>query len=105
MILVPLQCPFCGSEDVGKHGTVNGKQRYICHTLECSHRTFYTEYTYNACKSGVKSDIYKQSVNGSGVRAISRCLGISTDTVISELKKRKRHKSYQQGILSDAFHR
>jgi transposase-like protein len=89
MIFVSLKCPFCGSDHVGKHGTVNGKQRYICQNPECSHQTFYTDYTYNACKPGVKSDICKQSVNGSGVRAISRTLGISTDTVISALKKKR----------------
>jgi hypothetical protein len=35
----------------------------------------------------VKSDIRRQTVNGLGIRNISRCLGISTDTVISGLKK------------------
>ncbi|MDR3108873.1 MAG: hypothetical protein LBU65_04185 [Planctomycetaceae bacterium] len=54
---------------------------------ECPHTTFYTENTYNACKPGVKAAVHKQAVNGSGVRVISRCLGISTDTVIAELKK------------------
>jgi hypothetical protein len=32
-------------------------------------------------------EIGKYGTNGSGMRAISRCLGISTDTVIAELKK------------------
>ncbi|MDR0704469.1 MAG: hypothetical protein LBF88_05715 [Planctomycetaceae bacterium] len=89
MVLVSLKCPFCGSDHVGRYGIVNGKQRYLCKNSECSHKTFYTEYTYNACKPGVKSDICKQSVNGSGVRATSCILGISTDTVISTLKKKR----------------
>ncbi|MDR3233994.1 MAG: hypothetical protein LBT46_10100 [Planctomycetaceae bacterium] len=38
----------------------------------------------HACKPGVKADMQKQAVNGSGVRAVSRCLGVSTDTVIAE---------------------
>jgi hypothetical protein len=44
-------------------------------------------------------DVGKYGTNGSGVRAISRCLGISTDTVIAELKKRSGHKQCQQRIL------
>jgi insertion element IS1 protein InsB len=35
----------------------------------------------------VKVAVHKQVVNGSGIRAISRCLGISTDNVIAEFKK------------------
>jgi hypothetical protein len=35
--------------------------------------------------------IFLKVVNGSSVRAISRCPGISTDTVIAELKKRSGH--------------
>ena len=89
MVLVNLKCPFCGSEDVRKSGHSNGKQRYACNNTECSHKTFYDDYTYNGCKPDVKRDIIKWSVDGAGIRAIARELGISTDTVISELKKRK----------------
>ncbi|MDR1478900.1 MAG: hypothetical protein LBJ00_08155 [Planctomycetaceae bacterium] len=84
MTLITLQCPFCHSESVGKYGLCAGKQRYICNNPACSHQTFYADYTYNACKPGVKTAIRKQSVNGSGIRAIARCLDISTDTVIAE---------------------
>ncbi|GHV10487.1 hypothetical protein AGMMS50229_21560 [Campylobacterota bacterium] len=90
MTLIALKCPRCHSEKVGKYGICDGKQRYICKNPDCPHTTFYTEYTYNACKPDVKAAVHKQAVNGSGVRAISRCLGISTDTVIAELKKKKR---------------
>ena len=90
MTQVALRCPFCGSENVRKNGLSNGKQRYVCNNLECSHKTFYAEYTHNGCKPDVKAAIIKWSVNGVGIRAISRGLGVSTDTVISELKKRKR---------------
>jgi transposase-like protein len=48
-------------------------------------------------------DVGKYGTNGSGVRAISRCLGISTDTVIAELKKRSGHKQCQQRILSNSY--
>ena len=89
MVLVVLKCPFCGSEDVKKFGKTNGKQRYACKNPDCSHKTFYAEYIYNGCKPEIKKDIIKWSVDGAGIRAISRELGISTDTVISELKKKR----------------
>ena len=82
MVLVELRCPFCGSADVKRFGKINGKQRYACKNVDCSHKTFYGEYTYNGCKPEVKKDIIKWSVDGAGIRAIARGLGISTDTVI-----------------------
>ena len=89
MVLVALKCPFCKSEKVKKYGFLNGKQRYACKNEECSHKTFYAEYKYNGSKPEIKRDIIKWSVDGAGIRAIARELGISTDTVISELKKKR----------------
>ena len=89
MVLVALKCPFCGSEDVKKYGTINGKQRYACKNADFKRKTFYSDYTYRGCKPEVKKDIIKWSVDGAGIRAIARELGISTDTVLSELKKKK----------------
>lgn len=89
MVQIALKCPYCGSEDVRKYGHSNGKQRYACDNPECPHKTFYAEYTYNGCKPDIKRDIIKWSIDGAGIRAISRELCISTDTVISELKKRR----------------
>jgi len=91
MTLVTLKCPFCGSDQVGKNGFNNGKQRYVCKNSQCSHKTFFAEYTYNACKPETTSSIIKLSVNGNGTRAISRCLGIHRDTVTAALKKRTLH--------------
>jgi transposase-like protein len=90
MVLVALKCPSCQSESVRKNGTNNWKQRYLCKNQECPRKTFYAEYTYNACKPEVKSAIYKMSVNGSGTRAISRVLNINKDTVTAALKKKKK---------------
>ena len=45
MVRITLHCPFCGSDDVGKNGTSNGKQRYLCRNSVCSRQTFYAEYT------------------------------------------------------------
>jgi len=88
MTLIALKCPFCRSEEVRKNGTNNGKQRYLCKNAECSHQTFYAEYTYNAWKPEVKSAILKLTVNGNGTRAIARCLNIDKDTVTAVLKKK-----------------
>ena len=68
MVQVSLHCPFCKTTRVTKYGTSNGKQRYKCHNNECSHTTFYAEYTYNAYKPDVKQKIIKMAINGNGIR-------------------------------------
>jgi transposase-like protein len=100
MVAVALKCPFCGSEDVRPYGTSNGKKRYACNNTECSHKTFYTEYTYNGCKSDVKKAIIKWTAeaDGAGIRATARGLGVSTDIVTNELKKRKDDRVCRQRI-------
>jgi transposase-like protein len=89
MVAVALKCPFCGSEDVRAYGTSNGKKRYACNNPSCSHKTFYAEYSYNGCKPEVKKEIIKWAADGAGVRATAREPGVSTYTVIKELKKKK----------------
>jgi transposase-like protein len=70
------------------YGTSNGKKRYACNNPACSHKTFYVQYSYNGCNPEVKKAIIKWATDGAGIRAIARELGVSTDTVIKELKKR-----------------
>ena len=82
---IEIRCRSCGAEDLVKNGrSENGTQRYRCN--ECG-KSFQNEYSYNAWKPGVKSQIETQTINSSGVRDIGRNLGISKNTVISELKK------------------
>lgn len=88
MVTVNLKCPFCNSENIGKYGFQNGKQRYKCNNPECTHRTFIIDYTYNACKPNIEQEIIKLTIEGMGIRSISRKLEISKDTVISVLKKK-----------------
>jgi transposase-like protein len=52
-------------------------------------QNFYADYPYNDCKGDVKKSILQWSVDGAGIRAISRCLAVSPVTVLSELKKKK----------------
>ncbi len=92
MVYVSVKCPFCGSEDVVRYGKNKaGKQLYLCRNEECSHTKFPEEYTYNACKPGVREAIFNLTVNGNGTRAIGRILGIANNTVTSALKKRASH--------------
>jgi IS1 family transposase len=47
------------------------------------------DYTYNGRKPDIRKKIIRMSLSGSGIRDIARVLEISTDTVISELKKKE----------------
>lgn len=90
MVLIPICCPHCDSDDVVKCGkTAAGKQRYLCQDAACSHRTFLLDYSYRACLPEVKKEIIDMAINGSGVRDTGRVLGISRNTVVSTLRKRK----------------
>ena len=90
MTLIPVLCPHCKSDKVGKNGYhPNGKQRYICKNSDCPHKTFVLEYTYKANDPKVKEKIFEHAVNGTGTRATSRLLGIAKDTVTNVLKKSK----------------
>jgi transposase-like protein len=65
----------------------------------CSHQTFYAEYRYNGCKPDVKKAIIKWAADGAGIRATARALGVSTDTVIKEIKKRKADRVCEQKLF------
>ncbi len=83
---IEISCRYCGSDDLAKNGHgKKGEQRYVCNGCGGSFRS---EYTYNAWKPGVKEQIERQTPDGSGVRDVSRNLGISKNTVIAELKKK-----------------
>jgi len=90
MAVITVQCPSCERDKIVKRGkTTNGKQRYLCQDEACSQRTFILEYTNRGYVPSVKRQIIKLALNGSGIRDTARVLGISTDTVLNELKKRK----------------
>ena len=90
MTSASVKCPYCGSEDVIKNGKdENGKQKYLCKNKKCTHSNFLIDYDNQGCDPKIKEQILKMTVNGNGTRAISRILGISTNTVTAELKKKK----------------
>jgi transposase-like protein len=76
--------------DVVKMGKqANGKPRCKCKV--CG-KTFQIQYTSNGAKPQTKQLIIKMALNGSGVRDTARVLNISTNTVLSILKKQKKPK-------------
>jgi insertion element IS1 protein InsB len=86
MASVAVRCPQCGSDEVIKRGkTDTGGQRYRCRNAVCAQGSFLLEYRYQGYLLRVKRQI--MALNGSGIRDTARVLGISKDTVVSELKK------------------
>ena len=89
MAEIKVRCPYCGSEEVSLYGkSRSGKQRYLCRSKACCHRTFQLEYKNNACRPGTKEKIMEMTMNGSGTRDTGRVLTISPNTVTAVLKKR-----------------
>ncbi|HJW30011.1 MAG TPA: IS1-like element transposase [Saprospiraceae bacterium] len=89
MVLIPVCCPHCGSDQVVKRGkTRNAKQRYLCQQPACPAQTFMLDDDYQGYVPEVKKRIIDMALNGSGIRDTARVLEISPNTVISELKKR-----------------
>ena len=87
MVNIAVKCVHCESENVvrnGKHS--NSKQRLKC--KKCG-KTFQEEYSSHGAKPKNKLLIVKLSLNGSGIRDISRVLNVSQNTVLSVLKKPK----------------
>jgi len=90
MAMINVKCPQCGSIKVVKHGkTETGYQRYYCNNKECTTKSFQLEYSYNGCRPGIDNQIIAMATNASGIRDTSRVLKISTDKVMSTLKKQK----------------
>ena len=88
MAMTKIKCIHCESEEVVK----NGKRTTGIQSLKCKNcgRCFQESYLNNGAKPETKRMIISMSVNGSGIRDISRVLKISKDTVMKTLKKRKR---------------
>ena len=85
---IEITCPKCQSLNLVKNGkTANKKQKYRC--KDC-HQQFITDYTYQGCRSFIRSLILKMTLNSSGIRDISRVLQISTNTVQKYLLKASR---------------
>lgn len=89
MVLEPVLCPSCSSDDVVRHGrSSEGKQRYKCRNRECCRSSFIRDYSYRGYLPQVKQQITEMALNGSGTRDTARVLKISRTTVTETLKKR-----------------
>jgi len=47
------------------------------------------DYAYEGAKPGIDKKIIEMTANASGIRDISRTLGVSTDKVMGTLKKQQ----------------
>ena len=89
MAVVFVKCPSCKEDNVIKFGTnAAGKQRYKCKNGDCDKNTFLLNYSRNGDLPEIKQKIIDMALNGSGIRDTARVLGVSMNTVISELKKK-----------------
>lgn len=90
MAIVNVKCPRCGQMKARKFGkSESGEQRYHCYASDCPGKTFQLEYRYEGAKPGTEEKIISMAANASGIRDTARVLGISTDKVMSTLKKRR----------------
>ena len=69
--------------------TDSGTQRYLGQNIVCVKGSFLLDYRNRGCVPEVKQTIIDMSLNASGIRDTARVLRISTDTVLSELKKKE----------------
>ena len=88
MVLIPVLCPHCQSEQVIKGGkTKVGKQRYKCQNSDCPCYAFQLDLSYKGRSPEIKYQIIDMALNGSGIRDTARVLKISPTTVMNALKK------------------
>src|SRR5260363_242975 len=96
MALTQVACPLCASQHVVRFGiNRQKKQRYQYRNTECSKDPFILVYAHKGYLPETKRAIVELTLNGSGIRDISRVLGISVNTVLSELKKEARRSKIQ----------
>ncbi len=87
---IAVQCLHCHSDQIVKRGkTARGTQRYLCQNKECAADSFLLDYRNRDWLPEVKQLIIDMNLNASGIRDTARSLHISTDTVLSELKKKE----------------
>lgn len=94
MVLMAVTCPYCQSDCITKRGkTDTDKQRYRCQDPNCPHQSFLLNPAYKGRLPEIKEQMVDMALNGSGICDTARVLGISTDTVLSELKKKNRRSA------------
>ena len=90
MAFISVRCPHCHSDQIVKRGKTGcGTQRYLYQNTTCATGSFLLDYRYLGRLPEVKHQIIAMRLNASGVRDTARVLRISTDTVLSELRKKE----------------
>jgi transposase-like protein len=80
----PISCPKCGSLAIKKNGrTASQKQRYRCNYC---FRQSLTDYSYQGCRPETRQLIVPMTLNGAGIRDISRVLRVSINTVLKAIQ-------------------
>jgi transposase-like protein len=94
MASIEVKCPYCGSTDVIKYGKGrNGAQRYHCRNSRRGRSVFQLDYAYNGWKPGINQQIIDMAKNASGIRDTSRVLKVTTNKVLSVLKKSRKSEA------------
>ncbi len=84
MITQTLFCPYCDSDQVIRHGTAKGKQRYRCRA--CT-RTFRENPGSCAYSPERKREILAAYHERASLRGLRRIFGLSRTTVTAWLKE------------------
>ena len=88
MALIAVLCPHCNSDQVIKGGQARRWETALpLSESSMFARSFVLKPAYVGRLPAVKQQIIDMALNGSGVRDTARVLGVSTSTVIKELKK------------------
>jgi transposase-like protein len=86
MVLIPVLCPHCQSDNVVKRGKSDtGQQRYLCKNDACPYGSFRLTYAYTGRLPDIKQQIVEMALNGSGIRDTARVSDINPMTVITIL--------------------
>ena len=78
------RCPKCLSTNNHKSGVVQGKQRYKCKSCGRNFREGDNRERYDLDK---KLKVVKWSLEGAGIRSISRMEGVSAPLILKWIKK------------------
>jgi insertion element IS1 protein InsB len=104
MVLMPVLCPHCHSDQVIKGGkTTAGQQRYKCQNAACPCYSFQLDLLYKGRAPTIKKQIVAMRLHGSGIRETAGVLQISPATVMNALKKRPALTAVHQPLL-DTLH-
>ena len=93
-----MHCPKCLSESYVKNGIKYNKQRYKCKKCECH----FTQSKKRGASLETKLKALQLYLEGMGLRAIGRYMGVSNVTVLYWIRNfGKSVKSYVQENLPD----